>query len=414
MPKVFISHSTQDRAFVEKEILRLLESCGVETWYSQDSIAATDQWERSILQGLRTCDAFLLVMSPHSAQSPWVKREVDWIFQKGGKKIIPLLIEDCDTDDFHIGLVSIQHVDFSKDRDLGRQALLKIGGRLGQPAKGSGEPAQLDRRRTATRSADQAIGAELKRPAPTAQTAHKIGDVIEVPLTSALKMRFAWVPPGTSWLRGGGGKPGEWKFTLDKGLWCGVYPVTQAEWQAVMGDNPSHFKNKPRHPVESVSWDRVQEFLTALNAKLRESGLAYRLPTGEEWEYICRGGPCCSPDQSKYHFYFAKSKTDLTPAPTNALSSRQANFDGRHPIGLLNEWFGSNGPYLQATSEVGSYLPNPLGIYDLHGNVWEWTSLKFNSGSGESAAGEGWDCRGVNCPDSVLRVGSGNASFLQN
>ena len=109
---------------------------------------------------------------------------------------------------------------------------------------------------------------------------YKIGDVIEVQLSDSLKMKFAWVPPGTSWLGGGSGLPGKKQFTLEKGLWCGVYPVTQAEWRAVMGDNPSHFKgffkDKPRHPVEGVSFDRVQGFLKTLNTKLRDSGLLYR------------------------------------------------------------------------------------------------------------------------------------------
>jgi formylglycine-generating enzyme required for sulfatase activity len=188
-----------------------------------------------------------------------------------------------------------------------------------------------------------------------AQPRGKIGDVIEVSLTSTPKMKLAWVPPGQSWLGGGGGTPGTQEFTLSKGLWCGVYPVTQAEWQAVMCKNPSRFDGRFRHPVEQVSWDDVQQFLEKLNARLASGGLTYRLPTQQEWEYICRGGPI-SQSQSAYHFYFAQSETDLTSVPTNDLSSDQANFLGR------------------ATSEVGLYLPNALGIYDLHGNVWELTS----------------------------------------
>jgi formylglycine-generating enzyme required for sulfatase activity len=217
----------------------------------------------------------------------------------------------------------------------------------------------------------------------------KIGDVIEVPLTSALKMKFAWVPPGTSWLGGGDGKPGQQQFTLPKGLWCGVYPVTQAEWQAVMGDNPSHFKNNLRHPVENVSYNRVEEFLKTLTTKLRDSGLLYRLPSSEEWEYICRGGPI-SQDLSKYHFYFARSRTDLTPVRTNDLSSNQANFNGEHPAGAAPK-----APNRQATSEVDLFLPNPLGIYDLHGNVWEWTTTP--EGSGRVVRGGGWNIFGVYC-----------------
>ena len=122
-----------------------------------------------------------------------------------------------------------------------------------------------------------------------------------------------------------------------------------------MGSNPSHFKGNPRYPVESVSWDDVQKLLERLNG--RGDGFSYRLPTEQEWEYICRGGPI-EQHQSTYHYYFARSKADLTPNSTNDLSNKQANF----------------GLQLQTPSDVGEYLPNPLGIYDLHGNVWEWTS----------------------------------------
>jgi formylglycine-generating enzyme required for sulfatase activity len=260
-----------------------------------------------------------------------------------------------------------------------------------------------------SREASPAQTAPARRTADPVTDSRKIGDVIEVRLTSELKMKLAWVPPGRSWLGGGGGKPGTQEFTLAKGLWCGVYPVTQAEWQAVMGNNPSYFTSyfnrKPRNPVEQVSWDDVQEFLEKLNARLAGGGLTYRLPTEQEWEYICRGGPL-SQEQSAYHFYFARSKTDLTSVPTNDLSSRQANFDGSHPAGSA-----SKGPYLQATSEVGVYLPNPLGIYDLHGNVWEWTSSE--EGSSRVFRGGSWrnHCRAVSCTASPrYRYGPGDRS----
>jgi formylglycine-generating enzyme required for sulfatase activity len=222
----------------------------------------------------------------------------------------------------------------------------------------------------------------------------KIGDVI----SNALGMKFAWVPPGQSWLGGGGGKPGTTPFTLSNGLWCGVYPVTQAEWQAVIGDNPSDFMANPRYPVESVSWNRVQEFLEKLNARLSADGLLYRLPTEQEWEYICRGGPL-SQAQSAYHFYFARSLTDLTPVPTNDLSSKQANFDGTRPAGSA-----AKGLYRQRPCDVGLFLPNPLGIYDLAGNVWEWTSTA--EGSDRVIRGGSWDYHGEGCTASN-RGGSG-------
>ncbi len=369
MPRVFISHSTQDRAFVEQEIVALLERCGVETWYSKDSIQPTDQWERSILQGLKSCDVFLLVMSPRSAQSPWVKREVDWVFIKGGRRIIPVLMEECDPDDFHFGIGGIQHLDFSKDRALGREALARLWGKTERPAsEGPRSPS--------SETISIASGG-------------KIGDVIEVPLDSSLKMKLAWVPPGTSWLGGGGGTAGQDKFTLPKSLGR-VYPVTQAEWQAVMGDNPSHFKNKPRHPVESVSWDRVQEFLKALNAKLSNTGLSYRLPTEQEWEYICRGGPLSSPDQSKYHFYFAKSKTDPAAAPTDDLSSRQANFDGNYPVGAA-----SKGPLPGSDERGGIVLAEPSGNLR---RSWQRLGVDFLPGRlGSGVPRRGWCYNGECC-----------------
>jgi formylglycine-generating enzyme required for sulfatase activity len=235
---------------------------------------------------------------------------------------------------------------------------------------------------------------ELEITSP-AQPRGKIGDVIEVLLTSVLKMKLAWVPPGQSWLGGGNGTPGRKKFTLPEELWCGVYPVTQAQWQAVMGNNPSHFRGNLRHPVENVSWDDVQQFLDKLNARLASGGLKYRLPTEQEWEYICRGGPL-SQSQSAFYFYFAQSETDLTSVPTNDLSSDEANFDGNHPAGSA-----SKGPSLQATSEVGSYLSNPLGIYDLHGNVWEWTSSQ--EGSSRVRRGGSWYARAGCCSASGRR-----------
>ena len=189
-------------------------------------------------------------------------------------------------------------------------------------------------------------------------------------MTNALGMRFAWVPPGVGFLGGGGGHPGVTRFALSQGLWCGIYLVTQAEWQRVMGNNPSEFAGHLRFPVERVTYYDVELFLYQLNNVHGGEGYSYRLPTANQWEYICRGGPV-SQELSKFHFYFAKSKTDLTPNPIDQLSDTEAN------IGEL-----------MRPSEVGSYLPNSLGIYDLHGNVWEWTST--SKGGVQVLRGGGW------------------------
>ena len=100
----------------------------------------------------------------------------------------------------------------------------------------------------------------------------KIGDVRQIQITDSLSIPFAWVPPGQSWLGGGDGKEGEIPFKLDKGFWCGIYEVTQKEWQSVMGNNPSYFQEKPKYPVELVSYDDILEYLKKANIRSKRFG----------------------------------------------------------------------------------------------------------------------------------------------
>ena len=139
------------------------------------------------------------------------------------------------------------------------------------------------------------------------------------------------------------------KVTISKDFYLGKYEVTQGQWKAVMGNNPSRFSSCGDDcPVEQVSWDDVQEFIKKLNAK--DSG-TYRLPTEAEWEYAARAG----------------TTTPFGIGDGNNLSSSQANFDGNYPYGNA-----AKGKYLEKTVSVGSYSPNAWGLYDMHGNVWEW------------------------------------------
>ena len=245
---------------------------------------------------------------------------------------------------------------------------------------------------------------EARLVAPFSDLVLGIGDRVELPLTETQNITMAWVPLGQSWLGGGGKKKSTQEFTLEKGLWCGIYPVTQEQWQSVMANNPSHFQGLSKNPVEEVSWNDVEKFLQKVNAANSRSGFLYRLPSADEWEYILRGGPI-SKTQSLYHYYFASSKTDLTSIASNDLSSTQANFDGNYPAVS-----GKKGPFLETTSAVGNYLPNPLGIYDMHGNVWEWTSTE--KGSNRVFCGGGWNSAGDICNASRRgRLNQDDSSF---
>jgi formylglycine-generating enzyme required for sulfatase activity len=138
--------------------------------------------------------------------------------------------------------------------------------------------------------------------------------------------------------------------TLTRAFYCGKFEVTQRQWEAVMGSNPSYFQNAgPDAPVETVSWDGCQVFLKKLCEMEGVPEGTYRLLTEAEWEYACRAG-------TQTPFCYG---TDL--------DSSMANFNGKYPYGA-----GAEGVYRGMTTPVGSFQPNAWGLYDMHGNVWEW------------------------------------------
>lgn len=160
----------------------------------------------------------------------------------------------------------------------------------------------------------------------------------------------------------------------------GKYEITQLQWLAVMDNNPSHF-NGQNLPVENVSWQAVQDFIKKLNAK---TGKTYRLPSETQWEYAARAG-------STTAFYTG-----------NCINPRQANYDGGEEYAKC----GKSLFYNRQTVEVGAYQPNQLGLYDMAGNVWEWTCSSY---------AEHYDGSEIKCSDDakalhVVRGGSWNFS----
>ncbi|TAD93461.1 MAG: formylglycine-generating enzyme family protein, partial [Oscillatoriales cyanobacterium] len=167
-------------------------------------------------------------------------------------------------------------------------------------------------------------------------------------------------------------------------FFMGKYEVTQAQYQAVMGNNPSRFKGAKR-PVENVSWDEAVEFCRKLTQK---TGKSYRLPSEAEWEYACRAGTTTP-------FYFGDT---ITP--------ELVNYDGNYPYGAAPK-----GLYRQQTTDVGSFPPNSFGLYDMHGNVWEWCSDKWHGNySGAPTDGSSWETGTDN--NRVLRGGSWNLNAV--
>ena len=238
----------------------------------------------------------------------------------------------------------------------------------------------LSKEATAIQQSPQPIVAQQ----PVAQTPVTNVDNISIPVKDGISIDMVRVEAGTFTMGATAEminphkdeKPTH-RVTLTNDYYIGKYEVTQALWKAVMGNNPSNFKGD-NLPVENVSWDDCQEFISKLN---RITGKTFRLPTEAEWEYAARGGN----------------------------KSRGYQYSGSRNLSHV-AWYENNSGH--KTHAVGTKQPNELGIYDMSGNVWEWCQdwygkyssssqvnpIGINNGSNRVRRGGSWssfdrDCR---------------------
>jgi formylglycine-generating enzyme required for sulfatase activity len=166
---------------------------------------------------------------------------------------------------------------------------------------------------------------------------------------------MVFVPPGTFRMGSAETEPGheadespQTEVTMSRGFWFGQHEVTQAEFETLMGNNPSFFTGNPQRPVDSVRWHDAMAFCAALTerelaAERIPTGTAFRLPTEAEWEYASRA--------------WTSTRFSHGDDPDYAALETYA-------------WYAANSG--EVTHPVGQKLPNPWGLFDLHGNVWEW------------------------------------------
>jgi formylglycine-generating enzyme required for sulfatase activity len=204
-------------------------------------------------------------------------------------------------------------------------------------------------------------------------------------LGNGIELEMIAIPGGTFWM----GSP---KNEAERSSWespqhqvtvpsffMGKYQLTQAQYQAIMGNNPAYFKGD-NLPVESVSWNDAVAFCQKLSHR---TGKNYRLPSEAEWEYACRAGTTTP-------FSFGDNiTTDLV------------NYDGNYPYKSAPK-----GKYRQQTTDVGIFPPNAFGLYDMHGNVWEWCEDDWHENYVNAPKdGSAWNNRSGNS-DKLIRGGS--------
>ena len=197
---------------------------------------------------------------------------------------------------------------------------------------------------------------DKKTDAPVVATSSKAGDEREI-----AGVKLCWCPPGKYIMGSPKSEPerrpdeDQVEVTLTNGFWIGKYEVTQKQWKQVVGEFPGERTagEGDAFPVYTINFAEAEGFCQKLSVKAHTTGelpkeWEFRLPTEAQWEYACRAG------------------TTTATAFGNTLSSNQANFQGKSYNGA------EEGPALKRTAPVGSYRPNAWGLYDMHGNVYEW------------------------------------------
>ena len=175
---------------------------------------------------------------------------------------------------------------------------------------------------------------------------------VSLDLGGGIKLDLVLIPAGTFEMGSPAneaerdGNERQFTVTISKPYYMGKYDVTQEQYKAVTGENPSEHKSNPKNPVDNVTWEDAQTFCNKLGQRI---GRKANLPTEAQWEYACRAGTTTP-------FYFGEN-----------ITAAQANYNGQAPY-----HGGAKGEFRAKPTPVGSFPPNAFGLYDMHGNVWQW------------------------------------------
>jgi formylglycine-generating enzyme required for sulfatase activity len=407
--EVFFSYSHKDKEFHDalvQHLTPLQQEGKITTWHDQ-KIMPGDEWEKAIESHLESADIILLLISVDFVNSQYcydieLKKALER-HEKGEVRVIPVILRSVDWHNTPFGKLNALPTDGKAitlwpDRDAAfTNVAIGLRGAIQElrPLSiASAQPQNLPQ------SSPIVNDSKFLKSIPfTSVRLGGSGQILALPSGSAMafseelakgvSMTMVKIPAG--------------KFTMGSSIsekerrstespqrlvtvpeFCfGQTLVTQAQWQAIMGNNPSHFKGDDQLPVDSVSWLDAMDFCQKLSQK---TGRAYRLPSEAEWEYACRAG-------TQNPFAFGET---ITPAVVN--------YDGNYPYASA-----AKGEYREKTTPVGIFPANGFGLYDMHGNLWEWCLDEwvdnYNNSPTDGNAREGLS-RSANNSQRMVRGGS--------
>jgi formylglycine-generating enzyme required for sulfatase activity len=353
MSDIFLSYASEDR----ERVRPLVEALSQQGWsvFWERNLSGGRTWQEVLEEELAEVCALVVIWSETSIKRKWVMEEAE----AGIRKKLPI---------FHVLIDAVSPpLEFRSKQTINLSAW-----------DGSTDSfAFQNLARHIRRIHVQPAGRKPLKPPPPETPAPAPEPQGKKELTNSLGMQFVLIPAGTFMMGSGLAEDGDedehpqHRVTLSRPFYLQTTPVTQGQWQGLMGENPSYFQEGGEDcPVENISWDHAQEFIKKLNQK--EKTDQYRLPTEAEWEYACRAG-------STQSYCFGDREAEL----------------GQYA------WYADNSQ--MSTHPVGRLKPNAWGLYDLHGNVYEWCRDWF----GEYPPGPVTDPEGPSAGEyRVLRGGS--------